>query len=257
MTDMTSNISPQTTARSQAGAGKRVTPVRSDAGLDRATPRHPLTFALTLTGLAGFLDAAAYVRFDHLYVSFMSGNSTHLGMTLADGAVPDMLVILGVVGAFVAGAAAGTRIADHASSGLVPRVLVLEVALLVMALGASLASWSLICLMSVAFTMGLQNVLHQAVGGVDVGKGFVTGMLFRLGQSIARVPEGRATLASALMSLLNWLAFIAGAATGALVVRRLGFTPCLGAAVALIAVMLLMARAADRKRSGSASPVQT
>ncbi len=64
-------------------------------------PRHPLAFALTLTGLAGFLDAAAYVRFNHLYVSFMSGNSTHLGMSLAGWEVPDILAILGLVCAFV------------------------------------------------------------------------------------------------------------------------------------------------------------
>ena len=38
-------------------------------------PKHPLTLATILTVLAGFLDAAAYIELNHLYVSFMSGNS--------------------------------------------------------------------------------------------------------------------------------------------------------------------------------------
>lgn len=210
------------------------------ACLARAAPSHPLAFALTLTGLAGFLDAAAFLRFDHLYVSFMSGNSTHLGMAVAEGTGPVLLSVLGVVGAFVAGATAGTWIADQAAPRLVPRVLGLEAGLLAAATGVLLGGRSLACAMLVALAMGLQNVLHQAVGGVDVGKGFVTGMLFRLGQSLARLWSGKATRGQALTSLLNWLAFVGGAALGTFVVHGFGFSGCLLVALAVIGALMLI-----------------
>lgn len=205
-----------------------------------AHPSHPLPFALTLTGLAGFLDAAAFVRFNHLYVSFMSGNSTHLGMAVAEGTIPVLLAVLGVVGAFVAGATAGTWLSDRAASRLALRVLGLEAVLLVAAAGALLGARPLACAMLVALAMGLQNVLHQAVGGVDVGKGFVTGMLFRLGQSLARLRSGKATAGQALTSLLNWLAFVGGAALGTLAVHGFGFSGCLLAALAVIGALMLV-----------------
>lgn len=253
-------------------------PARPTTG---SAPPHPLAFALTLTGLAGFLDAAAFVRFNHLYVSFMSGNSTHLGMSVGEGAVPAILALLGVVSAFVAGATMGTWIADHAGRrverdptrlinlvgespsitlkrygfshrtgshadpvwwdpALVPCVLGLEAALLAAALGALLASLPLACVMIVALTMGIQNVLHQAVGGVDVGKGFVTGMLFHLGQSLARLRSGRATPGNALTLLANWLSFVGGAALGTLAVHGLGFAACLLAGMGQIALLMLI-----------------
>ncbi|MDE1568620.1 YoaK family protein [Aquabacter sp. P-9] len=200
--------------------------------------RHPLAFALILTGLAGFLDAAAFVQFDHLYVSFMSGNSTHLGLTLAGWDIPRMLAVLAVICAFVAGSAAGTWIADHHEGQFSARVLALEAVLLCAAMAAALASLSLPCVMIVALTMGLQNVLHQAVCGVDVGKGFVTGMLFHLGQSLARLVSGKAKVGHVLTSLFNWLAFVAGAAAGALALPAIGFTGCLLVGAGIILALL-------------------
>ncbi len=201
--------------------------------------RHPLAFALVLTGLAGLLDAAAYLQFAHLYVSFMSGNSTHLGMALAERDSASLLAILGVVAAFVAGAALGTFIADRTCRHLILRVLILEAALMAVAIAAALAAHPLACVMMIALTMGIQNVLHQAVGGVDVGKGFVTGMLFHLGQSVARARDGKARLGQARISLLNWLSFVAGAAAGTLGMHALGFTACLAmSGVGILALIL-------------------
>ena len=45
--------------------------------------RDAAILALLLTAIAGFLDAIGYAQLHHLFVSFMSGNSTHLGMSLA------------------------------------------------------------------------------------------------------------------------------------------------------------------------------
>jgi uncharacterized membrane protein YoaK (UPF0700 family) len=42
-------------------------------------------FASCLSALAGYVDALAFLRLDGFFVSFMSGNSTQLGVGLAEG----------------------------------------------------------------------------------------------------------------------------------------------------------------------------
>lgn len=234
------NANPSRPSPATAGAATIDAPTRPPSSpASPSEARWPFAFALTLTGLSGFLDAAAFVRFNHLYVSFMSGNSTHLGISIANLAVPDLVAVLGVISAFVAGAAIGTAVADRVGSRLIGRVLALEAALFAAAILASLTGLSLPCVMIVALTMGIQNVLHQAVGGVDVGKGFVTGMLFRFGQSIARMAEAKLTWGSASTSLLNWLAFVGGAALGTFAIGALDFTLCLALALALVMALLV------------------
>jgi uncharacterized membrane protein YoaK (UPF0700 family) len=58
--------------------------------------------------------------------------------------------------------------------------------------------------------MGAQNALHQIVAGADVGKGFITGALFALGQSLAFWLRRRTPMSQAASNLLSWLAFVAG-----------------------------------------------
>lgn len=199
----------------------------------------PAVFGLLLTAAAGFLDVAAYVTFSHLYVSFMSGNSIHLGMSLATLGTADILTIFGVVIAFVFGASAGTLLQDHASVRLLPLTLAIEAGLLLLAAAASSVTLSTISLLPVAIAMGLQNVLHQMSGTTSVGKGFVSGALVRLGQSIARLRSPKADPAGTATLLAGWTAFVAGAAAGALAIARLGFIPCLLlAAAALIALLI-------------------
>lgn len=213
-------------------------PVKSAATvpLDMA---HPAVFGALLTAVAGFLDAVAYVAFSHLYVSFMSGNSIHLGMAVATLRISDIAAISGVVAAFVFGASTGTLLQDHAGVRMLPLALGIEAGLLLLAAAASSIALSTISLLPVAIAMGLQNGLHQMSGQTSVGKGFVSGELVRLGQSIARLrsraadPTGTATL------FLGWIAFVAGAAGGALLITPLGPAACLLIAAAILVTVLL------------------
>ena len=67
---------------------------------------------LGLTALAGLVDAIGYTQLSGLYLSFMSGNSTRLGVMIAHGEVPGVGACLAVIGCFVAGACVGTLLAD-------------------------------------------------------------------------------------------------------------------------------------------------
>ena len=202
-------------------------------------PRRPLILATVLTALAGFLDAAGYVELNHLYVSFMSGNSTHLGMSLPTGNLADIFGILAIVGAFVAGACGGTWISDHGGANAVVLNIGGEVLLLFSALVLSSISLPHIALFLVAAAMGMQNSLHQIVAGADVGRGFITGVLFSLGQSLARMKNGDGQGRRALSSLFSWSAFVLGAVAGAFSLSYVGLVACLGMAVTVAVVVMI------------------
>ncbi len=203
------------------------------------SPRRPFILATILTGLAGFLDAAGYVQLNHLYVSFMSGNSTHLGMSLPLGNPLDIFGILAIVGAFVAGACAGTAISDHGGEQAISLNICGEVVLLLLALLLSLASFTHVGLIIVAASMGMQNSLHQMVAGADVGHGFITGALFSAGQSLARLGTGCGQGRRALSNIFSWVAFVVGAALGAIALSHVGLVACLGAAVSVVVILAL------------------
>lgn len=202
-------------------------------------PRRPLTLATILTAFAGFLDAAGYVELNHLYVSFMSGNSTHLGMSLPTGNLFDILGILAIVGAFVAGASGGTWISDNGGQHAVVLTIGGEVALLLAAFLLSLASLLHVALFFVAVAMGMQNSLHQIVAGADIGRGFITGALFSLGQSLARWRSGNGQGRRAISNLFSWSVFVLGAAAGATALPYIGLVACLGGAFAVALLVML------------------
>ena len=199
---------------------------------------HPVVFATLLTAISGFLDAAAFVELNRLYVSFMSGNSTHLGMALAAAAFPQALAIVAIIAAFVVGAGMGTWIADNLPRHLPVSVVGVEAAILLAALVLMRSDQPLVALTLVGLSMGMQNVLHQIVAKADVGKSFITGALFGLGQSMARMLRVPGATRQALSNLLSWSAFVAGAAAGAATLTWFGLTACL--LVALSAMLALL-----------------
>jgi uncharacterized membrane protein YoaK (UPF0700 family) len=92
-----------------------------------------------ITVVAGFLDAVGFTQLNHLYVSLMSGNSTHFGMSLAAGAWSDVIAAAGtVIAAFVMGAFAGTFFPDLAGDLRVSAILIAELLLLFAVAGAVL-----------------------------------------------------------------------------------------------------------------------
>ncbi len=67
-----------------------------------------LAQATLMTTLAGFVDAVGYAAMGHLYLSFMSGNSTQFGMAVAHGDTHVVVWAGAVIAAFVLGAFRGS-----------------------------------------------------------------------------------------------------------------------------------------------------
>lgn len=188
------------------------------------------------------LDAIGFFQLNGLFVSFMSGNSTHLGMTLAEGDWSSAGVILGLVASFVLGAMSGALLFDAVSPGRRMRtILGGEFLLVLLALALVAGGRAGFGLGLVSFAMGWQNLVHRAVAGADIGRSFITGALFGLGHSIARALRGTGPIAAALAFGAAWFAFIAGATGGGLLVLHLGLTLSLIVAALVLGGMVFWA----------------
>src|SRR5215468_3068311 len=72
--------------------------------------RRNIALACALSALAGYVDGIGFLHLGGLFVSFMSGNSTRMGVSLAEAQWATAAQALGLIALFVAGAAAGSLI---------------------------------------------------------------------------------------------------------------------------------------------------
>src|ERR1700748_3070155 len=79
-------------------------------GIAMLDQRRNLVLACALSALAGYVDGIGFLHLGGLFVSFMSGNSTRLGVALAEAHWPNVLQAIGLISLFVAGAASGSLI---------------------------------------------------------------------------------------------------------------------------------------------------
>lgn len=199
--------------------------------------------ALGLAGLAGMVDATGFVVAGGYFTSFMSGNTTRMGVELAQRPVL-ALTPLALIGCFLAGVIGGALIAPR-TKGRRKRVLLGIVAGMLAAGAASLAGGvSVPFLALAAMAMGLANNVFAKDGEVTVGVTYMTGALVRFGQGIAARLAGEPLESTRGYGLL-WSALALGAATGGglcLVTPKLAA----GVAVALALGLWLAARRIER-----------
>jgi uncharacterized membrane protein YoaK (UPF0700 family) len=177
--------------------------------------RRNVALACALSALAGYVDSIGFLHLGGLFVSFMSGNSTRLGVSLAQGHWWNAAEALGLVALFVAGAACGSLIVLGRGANRQPWVLLAEAALL--AVAALCYSWGLsnAAVAAMVLAMGLENAVFQIEGGAGLGLTYVTGALVKVGQLLAAALTGGARWAW-LPNLLLWAALVTGAVCGAL-----------------------------------------
>ncbi|MCU0890760.1 MAG: DUF1275 family protein [Sandarakinorhabdus sp.] len=183
-------------------------------------PRRDQAIAAALAALAGYVDAVGFIASGGLFLSFMSGNSTRLGVGLAEaGQIAGLAASL--LAAFVAGVAIATLLGRCLPAGRRRGQLLLVAALL--GGGAALANGGLLWpgLLLAAAAMGAENSVFEAGGDVKISLTFMTGNLVKIGQRIAAAFMGGPALAF-LPWLLLWLAMIGGAVAGALLWPVLG-----------------------------------
>ena len=202
--------------------------------------RPALALGLVMTMAAGFVDALGYARLGQLYVSFMSGNSTRLGVALAGDDFDVARWAAAVIAVFVTGAFCGTLLVEVFARTKLPVVLGCEVAALLAALALSRAGVGRAAVLPVAFAMGLQNAIYQVAIGADTGKSFITGTLFGVGGSLAKFVLGKGHGVQAGIHALSWSSFAGGVVLGAFGLGWVGFDAALGIVTLVVAMVALM-----------------
>lgn len=203
--------------------------------------------AVALAGLAGWVDATAFVRFARTYVSFMSGNSTALAAAVSGTDSPRLVLLASVLLAFVAGVIAGESIAIAAGRRRHAAALVGEAAVLATAGVTALpAGAPFVPTVLLAFALGIQNAALHSAGGLKVALTYVTGTLVRLGRAITAALVRRGKWRAALPHAFLWLGLMAGAVAGAAVARVSAALSIFLAAMIALAIAAVTGAAAPR-----------
>ena len=177
--------------------------------------RRNIALACALSALAGYVDGIGFLQLGGLFVSFMSGNSTRLGVSLAQARWLEAAQALGLILLFVAGAAAGSLIVLGRGVDRQPLLLLVEALLL----GASALCYTFglpgVAIAAIVLAMGLENAVFQIEGGAGLGLTYVTGALVKVGQLVAVALSGGARWGW-VPNLLLWAALVVGVLCGAL-----------------------------------------
>jgi uncharacterized membrane protein YoaK (UPF0700 family) len=173
-----------------------------------AAPTRGLILATSLAGLAGMVDAIGYLQLGHLFVSYMSGNSTLFAIAVGEGDRARACWILALIGFFVVGAAAGQLLSVFTGRRHLSWVLaVVAVLLTTSALAATAA-------VPMVLAMGVLNASIHRVGNIGVSLTYVTGTLVKFGQGLGNFLARRVPGWEWLLQAAPWVGLVLGATIG-------------------------------------------
>ena len=194
--------------------------------------------AIGLSTVAGFVDAIGFIELGGFFVSFMSGNSTRLGVGFIERS-HDAAIAGGLIVIFVVGVIAGSLTGRLAGLHRRPIVLMLVAALLAVAAACAGIGATPIAVAAMALAMGAENSVFEQGDDVHIGLTYMTGALVKFGQRAAAALIGGDRFAWASYILL-WAGLVVGAVAGAATHQWIGlaglwFAAAFAATFAMIA----------------------
>ncbi len=166
--------------------------------------------------IAGIVDVIGFLHLKNgLFVSFMSGNTTHVGILLNEPSNPLIWHYVGVIGLFVFGAMIGEMLALSAFRYY--RCIIMAIVALLLSITALITNHTapIVTNFVLSFAMGIQNTALRATIDKATALTYVTGFLVNTGRSLALLLMGHREQSAFLRHLLLWLSNYLGAITGA------------------------------------------
>lgn len=208
------------------------------------TVKSNLALACALSALAGYVDGVGFIHLGGLFISFMSGNSTRLGVMIAEFNWPKALEALKLIALFVVGAGLGSLVGHGRGKHRQWMLLLTETLLL----GAGGLAYQLgapdLTIIAIVLAMGLENAMFQADGGTTgIALTYMTGTLVRIGQLLALALQGGPRLAW-IPNLFLWSAMVSGAAFGTAAYLHFNLAAIWFAATAALLIAVIVALAA-------------
>ncbi|RYD59680.1 MAG: DUF1275 domain-containing protein [Sphingomonadales bacterium] len=202
-----------------------------------------IVIAMCLACLAGFVDALAFTSLGGFFASFMSGNSTRLGVGLGTvGGLGAAATACALVLSFVAGVILASVIARARPSAHKPAVMAaVTLLLLAAAVLATMAPGPAVLLL-LAGAMGCENGIFHRDGEVTIGVTYMTGALVRMGQKAANALMGDKDRWAWVPYLALWLGFVSGVVLGAAAHGEWGWGALWGAPLAAAVLTVALRR---------------
>ncbi|TPG38042.1 DUF1275 domain-containing protein [Sphingomonas koreensis] len=181
--------------------------------MDRYRP--PLiAAAILLAALAGFVDALAYLRLGGFFASFMSGNTTRLGVGFATADHDSARTAGALILSFVCGVMIATIVSVRFARRRKTAVMCAVTLLLALAALTAGMTDRRFPLMLLAVAMGAENGVFSREGEVSIGVTYMTGSLVRFGQKLAAALIGSGRPLGWAPYVLLWLGFAGGVVMG-------------------------------------------
>lgn len=205
--------------------------------------RREIALAACFSALAGYVDALGFITLGGFFVSFMTGNTTRLGIELAGGQAGGIALAGGIIALFVCGVVTGSLVGHAAGRQRAPAVLATVTVLLALAALMETSGETMPAVGLLAVAMGTENAVFQRDGEVTIGLTYMTGTLVKMGQRIAAACFGGDRLGWLPYALL-WTGLALGACAGAAIYPLLGLHALWIAAgvSAILAIVTLAAR---------------
>ncbi|MBK0023485.1 DUF1275 domain-containing protein [Brucella pseudogrignonensis] len=208
------------------------------------TPNSQLSLGLALTASAGFVDAIAFLELGGFFASFMSGNTTQLGIAIAGQPdvmgnvviwLPAALIALFFVGAFLGTLAVRAYRKDGSLAVMASVVIVLLLVSILRREGLALVHPVLL----LAAAMGAQNAAVQPIGSARLGVTYVTGTLFNSAADLAGSLRGEVPRWRWLQHFAVWFSLMVGAVCGGLAHYFIGLDALFIPAIMIVVVMVI------------------
>jgi uncharacterized membrane protein YoaK (UPF0700 family) len=197
-------------------------------------PRWVWIGAFALSCIAGMVNVVGYLGFEHQAITHLTGTTTLLGAALADMDPRAALHLLGVILAFVSGAALSGLIVQDSTLQLGRRYgIALTVVSLLLFASIPMFERQWIAGAWVAATAcGLQNAMATTYSGAVIRTTHLSGMLTDLGIGLGHALRGMPLQVRRLrLSALIVAGFLCGAAIGALLFRAFEYRALLAPAM--------------------------